>query len=35
MSSEWTWEGSLKSDRRVDTDGDLNRYQQECMMVHD
>lgn len=35
MSSEWTWEGSLKSNLRVDADGDLNRYQQECMIVHD
>ena len=38
---EWTCEGSLKvnlfiSGRlRVCADGDLNRYLQECMMVHD
>lgn len=35
MDSEWTREGSLKSNLRVDADGDLNRYLQECMMVHD
>ena len=31
---EWTREGSLKS-LKVDADGDLNRYLQECMLVHD
>lgn len=33
---EWTCEGSLKDVIcRVDADGNLNRYLQECMMVHD
>ncbi len=31
---EWTCEGSLK-DYRVDADGNLYRYEQECMVVHD
>lgn len=35
MDSEWTREGSLKSNLRVDADGNLDRYLQECMMVHD
>ena len=35
MDSEWTREGSLKSSLRVDADGNLDRYLQECMMVHD
>ena len=34
--TEWTCEGSLKDVIcRVDADGNLNRYLQECMMVHD
>ena len=35
VDSEWTREGSLKSNLRVDADGNLDRYLQECMMVHD
>lgn len=37
MNAEWTREGSLKSclTGRVDADGDLDRYLQECMIVHD
>ena len=35
MDSEWTRDGSLKSNLRVDADGNLDRYLQECMMVHD
>ncbi len=39
MSIEWTREGSLKlitkARLRVDADGDLDRYIQECMIVHD
>ena len=35
LDSEWTREGSLKSSLRVDADGNLDRYLQECMMVHD
>ena len=38
-NSQWTVNGlgraSLKSSLRVDADGNLDRYLQECMMVHD
>lgn len=33
---EWTREGSLKSEiQKVDADGDLDRYLEKCMLVHD